>query len=333
MLNVSRHTKLLVAALVLLCLIPLAQRKVVAQRGQQTPILDIQGMWNHNNLMTEERATLINAVGGGAKIGDYTGFPLNEAGRQQADSWMAARLELPEHQCHPHPAQYSLWGPGNFRISNIYDPLSDRIIGMRLQGTFGRADRVFWVDGRPHPPEYERHTWGGFSTAVWDGNMLTVDTDHLKEGWFSRNGITTSDAATMREHYIKHDNYLTVVFFVNDPEKLAEPFIRTTQAVYDPTTVLNAQECQPFNTNVINADQPRGYVPHFLPGKNDQLKAFAEMYGVPPEAARGEDRTLYPEYMTEIKKWAQAREKPAPTTSQTREKPAPATSQAASATK
>ena len=39
------------------------------------------------------------------------------------------------------------------------------------QGTFGRADRVFWVDGRPHPPAYARHTWGGFSTAEWDGNI------------------------------------------------------------------------------------------------------------------------------------------------------------------
>ena len=103
----------------------------------------------------------------------------------------------------------------------------------------------------------------------------------------------------MREHYVKHDNYLTVVFIVNDPDHLTEPFIRSTQAVYDPTTILGAQECQPFNTNVINADQPRGYVPHWLPGQNNQLKDFAEAYGVPPEAARGEDKTLYPEYMAE----------------------------------
>jgi hypothetical protein len=302
-------TRTKLAVLVILVLLGWASRSAIAQRQQQQPLLDIQGMWNHNNLMTEDRAILINAVGGGAKIGDYTGFPLNDAGRQQADSWMAARSELPEHQCHPHPAQYSLWGPGNFRITNIYDSLSDRIIGMRLQGTFGRADRVFWVDGRPHPPEYARHTWGGFSTAQWDGNQLTVDTDHLKEGWFSRNGLTTSDDATMREHYIKHDNYLTVVFIVNDPEHLEEPFIRTTQAVSDPTTILNAQECQPFNTNVINADQPPGYVPHWLPGKNPQLKEFAETYGVPPDAARGGARTIYPEYMAEIKKWMQTREK------------------------
>ena len=300
--NVRRFKLAGLALLALLVVV--ASRPTVAQRQQ---MLDIQGMWNHNDLMTEERATLINRVGGGANIGDYTGFPLNDAGRQWADSWMAARLELPEHQCHPHPAQYSLWGPGNFRISDIYEPQTERIIGMRLQGTFGRADRTFWLDGRPHPPDYARHTWAGFSTASWEGNMLTVETDHLKEGWFSRNGITSSDKATMREHYIRHDNYLTVVFIVNDPDHLEEPFIRTTQAVYDPSTLLGGQECQPFNTNVINADQPEGYVPHWLPGQNPGLHEFADKYGVPYEATRGGSKTIYPEYQAEIKKWVEAR--------------------------
>lgn len=302
--NIANRARF-VGFLVLLGL-TLATMSVTAQRPQ---ILDIQGMWNHGDLMTEDRAVLINAVGGGAKIGDYTGFPLNEAGRQWADSWMAARLEMPEHQCHPHPTQYSLWGPGNFRISNIFEPQTDRILGMRLQGTFGRADRTIWLDGRPHPPEYARHTWGGFSTGQWDGNQLTIETTHLKEGWFNRNGITSSDRTTMREHYIRHDNYLTVIFILNDPEHLEEPFIRTTQAVYDPTIQLGPTECQPFNTNVINTDHARDYVPHWLPGQNPQLREFAERYGVPYEAARGGAKTLYPEYITDIKKWIDARAK------------------------
>ena len=304
-------TRAILAALALVLVV--ATTSTVAQRGPQ--VLDITGMWNHNDMMTEDRAVLINRVGGGAKIGDYTGFPLNEAGRQWADSWMASRIEVPEHQCHPHPAQYSLYGPGNFRISNIYDQLTERIVGMRLQGTFGRADRTFWLDGRPRPPAYARHTWAGFSLAQWDGNQLTVETTHLKEGWFSRNGITSSDRTTMREHYIRHDNYLTVVFIVNDPEHLVEPFIRTTQAVYDPTTVLGPQECQPFNSNIINATQARGYVPHWLPGQNDQLHEFADQYGVPEAAARGEAQTLYPEYGAEIKKWIESRGRPAVTSS------------------
>lgn len=292
----------------------MASVPATAQQGgpQAGPLLDIQGMWNHTELMTEDRALLLSRIGGGAKIGDYTGFPLNDNGRQWVDSWMMARMEMPEHQCHPHPAQYSLWGPGNFRITNIFDRYTDRIIGLRLEGTFGRADRTIWLDGRPAPPAYARHTFAGFATGRYDGNMLTVDRTHLKEGWFSRNGITSTDRATMREHYIKHDNYMTVVFIVNDPDYLEEPFIRTTQAVSSPPTQLGASECQPFNVNVINADQPRGYVPHWLPEQNPQLREFAEKYGVPYEAARGGARTLYPEYIAEIKQWLQARGETAP---------------------
>ena len=305
--NVKRAMLVGLVALVLtLSANPVAAQQ---QQQQQIPILDISGMWNHGDMMTEDRAVLINRVGGGAKIGDYTGFPLNEAGRQWTDAWMEARIELPEHQCHPHPTQYSLYGPGNFRITNVFDPHTDRIVAMKLDGTFGRADRTIWLDGRPRPDEFARHTWAGFSTGRWEGNMLTVDTTHLKEGWFSRNGITSSDKTTMREHFIRHDNYLTVVFIVNDPEHLEEPFIRTTQAVYSPTTLLNKQECQVFNTAVINADQARGTIPHWLPGKNPQLREFGEKYGVPYEATRGGAKTIYPEYIAEIKKWLEARPK------------------------
>ena len=100
--------------------------------------MDLQGVWNHNGLMVEDRAIIMNATGGGARIGDYTGFPLNDAGRQQTDSWMASRMELPEHQCHPHPAQYTLWGPGNFRFTNILDPLSNGMIW-----TFAVGGKIF----------------------------------------------------------------------------------------------------------------------------------------------------------------------------------------------
>lgn len=277
-----------------------AMTPAAAQQDRQQ-IMDIQGIWNHRDLMTEDLGILINRVGGAARIGDYTGFPLTEAGRQFTDSWMGARLETPEHQCHPHPTQYSMYGPGNFLITNIYEPLTDRIIGFKLEGTFGRADRTIWLDGRPHPPAYARHTWAGFSTGVWEGNRLTVTTTHLKEGWFQRNGITSTDQAVMREHFIKNDHYLTVITVLQDPDRLEEPFIRTTQAVLDPSIQVGPYECQPFDIQEFN--HPRGYVPHWLPGQNPQLTEFSEQFGVPYEAARGGAKTTYPEYIAEIKKW------------------------------
>jgi hypothetical protein len=263
--------------------------------------MDLQGVWNHNGLMVEDRAIIMNGTGGGARIGDYTGVPINDAGRQQTDSWMAARMEMPEHQCHPHPAQYTFWGPGNFRITNILDPLDSRIIGIKIDGLNGDMKRTIWLDGRPHPSEYARHTWAGFSTGVWDGNQLIVTTTHLKEGWVQRNGIHMSDHGTLTENFIRHGEYLTVIFVVNDPEHFEEPFIRTTQAKFDPSTIITPDECQPFNTSIVNADKPRGFVPHFLPGENPQLTEFGRTFGVPQDAARGGARTLYPEYILELK--------------------------------
>ena len=67
------------------------------------------------------------------------------------------------------------------------------------------------MDGRPHPPEWAPHTWQGFSTGTWDGDILTVTTTHLKIGWIRRNGIPRSDRATLTEHWIRHDDRLTLV--------------------------------------------------------------------------------------------------------------------------
>ena len=52
----------------------------------------------------------------GPDIGDYLGLPINDAARQHGDAWDASILTLPEHQCKPHPADYSPRGPANLRI-------------------------------------------------------------------------------------------------------------------------------------------------------------------------------------------------------------------------
>ena len=41
-------------------------------------------------------------------IGDYTGIPLNEAGRLRAESWHPEQLDLPENLCRPHPIDIGL---------------------------------------------------------------------------------------------------------------------------------------------------------------------------------------------------------------------------------
>jgi glyoxylase-like metal-dependent hydrolase (beta-lactamase superfamily II) len=233
----------------------------------------------------------------GPDLGDYTGIPLNDAGRLKADSWDASILTLREHQAKPHPSTYSLRGPANIRIRTELDPATQEAIGYELFGTFGQATRMIWLDGREHPSAHAPHTWAGFSTAHWDGNSLEVVTSHVKVGWLQRNGVAHSDRATMTERFIRHGNYLTVVTIVDDPIYLEEPFIRTTNWVLNPD-----QEVRRTQFDVVDevAGRVKGEVPHYLPGSPDavrKLTEFASKYRLPAEAARGGAATTYPEYM------------------------------------
>ncbi len=231
----------------------------------------------------------------GPELGDYTGLPINDAGRLKADSWDASILSLREHQAKPHPSTYSLRGPANIRITKHFDPITEELIAYELFGTFGQATRMIWLDGRPHPAAYAAHTWAGFSTGRWDGDQLTVTTTHIKVGWIQRNGVAHSDAATMTEHFMRHGDLLTVVSVVNDPVYLEEPFVRSTNWVLNPT-----QEVTRTQFDVVDeVVHPKGYVPHYLPGSagaQAKLTEFADKHKLPHDAVRGGAATTRPEY-------------------------------------
>ena len=232
----------------------------------------------------------------GPDLGDYTGIPMNDAGRLKADSWDASILTLREHQAKPHPSTYSLRGPANIRIRRELDPATQETLGYELFGTFGQATRLIWLDGRSHPPAHVAHTWAGFSTGRWDGNALEVVTSHLKVGWLQRNGVAHSDRVTMTERFIRHGNYLTVVTIVDDPIYLEEPFIRTTNWVLNPD-----QEVRRTQFDVVDevAVRRKGEVPHYLPGSPDaarKLTEFSAKYKLPAGGARGGAATTYPEF-------------------------------------
>jgi hypothetical protein len=232
----------------------------------------------------------------GPDIGDYLGLPINDAARMRGDTWDASLLTLPEHQCKPHPADYGPRGPANLRIWKEVDTASQKLVAYHTHISWQAPERTIYMDGRPHPPEYAAHTWQGFSTGKWDGDMLTVTTTHLKIGWIRRNGIPRSDKATLTEHWVRHGEYLTLISIVTDPVYLTEPFIRTTNWVADPRQNIAPYPCE----SVTEVVRPEGVVPHHLPGTNTFLGEFPAKYGVPTEAARGGAETMYPEYRQKI---------------------------------
>jgi hypothetical protein len=157
-------------------------------------------------------------------------------------------------------------------------------------------NRTIYMDGRRHPSQFAQHTWQGFSTGEWEGDMLKVTTTHLKEGWVRRNGLPRSEHATLTEFFIRHGDYLTLVTVVKDPVYLTEPFVRTSNWVADPGLQLSPFTCTP----TVEIERPRGQVPHHLPGTNPFLDEFAHRQAIPAAAARGGAETMYPDFLARL---------------------------------
>jgi hypothetical protein len=234
--------------------------------------------------------------GPGPELGDYLGLPINDAARLRGDSHDASLLTLPEFQCRPHPSDYGD-RHSHVRIWTEVDRDTQQLIAIHTHREWQAQERTIWMDGRPRPPDYAAHTWQGFSTGKWEGDILTITTTHLKESYIRRNGLPRSDRATVTEHFLRRGDYLTLVTVISDPAYLTEPLIRTSDYLLDPAHVIPAYPCEAV-TEVIRR---KGAVPHHLPGSNPFLDEFASHYGLPIEPTRGGAQTMYPEYRMKLK--------------------------------
>ncbi len=199
------------------------------------------------------------------ELGDYTEFPINAAARMAADTYDADRISVvPEYQCRPHGGDYSMRGLGNLRIWREIDTTSEKLIAFHTHLLAWDSERTVWMDGRPHPPDYAPHTWQGFSTGVWEGNMLTITTTHLKINYMRRNGLPRSDKAIFTEHWTRHGDYLTVVTVIEDPVYLTEPLVRSDNWYLDPGQNIGVFGCE----YAPEVPRPEGTVPNHLPGQN-----------------------------------------------------------------
>jgi glyoxylase-like metal-dependent hydrolase (beta-lactamase superfamily II) len=234
----------------------------------------------------------------GEEPNNYSGLPVNEAARMYADGWDVERTTVLEHQCQPYTMPYLFHGPLQYRVSEERQPDSQELIAIKFYiGTYQQW-RTIWMDGRPHPPEYAPHTFVGFSTGEFNGDILTVNTTHIKAGFFRRSGIPNSDRTTLVEHFIRHGNVLSHVTIATDPVYLTEPYIRSQEFVLMERNNTNwLYNCEYAN----EIPRPRHQVPLFLPGKNPWLTEIGTKYGVPQEAIRGGAATTRPEYADVIR--------------------------------
>lgn len=245
--------------------------------------------------------------GAGPDLGNYLGLPISDDARKRGYSWSASSMTQPEWQCRPHGAGQVWRDPSLLRIWKEVDPSTRAIKAFHLEWQFwsfkgsssGAADTPVYLDGRPHPPDDAPHTWGGFATGHWEGDMLVVKITHLKENFVRRNGLFYSDLATMDEYWVRHDNYLSVILILTDPVYLTEPLIRSSEYMLNLNLQLTPYPC----TIGDEIERPDGVVPHYFPDENPDLAEFRNKHPeIPAGAFDGGAETMYPEYRLKFKK-------------------------------
>ena len=175
---------------------------------------DLTGYWD--NIMHED--TLFRTAG--PPIGEYIGMPLNDAARAIANKWNPEDGYKPENQCKMHGAAYMMRAPIRFFLSYA----DDVTISIKIELEMG-LERKIYLDGRPVPDGPA--TDMGHSVGVWHGDRLTVTTTNMTEKYVRRNGVPNSEQAVMTEHFIRHDNYISLISIIEDPVYLTEPLVRS----------------------------------------------------------------------------------------------------------
>ena len=258
--------------------------------------VELVGSW----LMVNDEERLVR-IDPGPELGNFTGFPLNAAGRQKALTWNSTIQAVPEHQSRPHAGSYSMRGPNpSPHIGEIIDPISRRLIAYTLTGLFENANRTIWLDGRPHPSDSAERLWTGFSTGEWEDGMLHVTTTHFKQMFIQRNGVPVSPYAVMHEYFIRHGDRMVLISQIDDPVYLEEPMVRTSTFRWNPGARENAIAQVDVAEEVPGLRQ--GDVPHYPLGSTHP--EYADENKLPLESTLGGKETLYPEYAEKLQQKA-----------------------------
>jgi len=289
--NTMRRTLTVAAALaVAACAVLVAQAPGPADTS--APGFDISGYWT---------APLYEDAlerGAGPELGDYGGFPINEAARLFALSYDASRVTLRHHQCDGYVAPYSVRSIGNARAWEERDPHTQRLIAIHWYNQTFEGHRTIWMDGRPHPPAWAPHTWMGFSTGSFVGQALQVQTTHLKQGWLRRNGLPESDQATLVEFFVRHGDHLTHTSVITDPVYLAEPEIRSTDFARQPLDHQTWLFACDDGEQILGRAADR--VPNYAFGENPFVNEMRDRYRIPAAAYLGGPETSSPDLLTKL---------------------------------
>ncbi len=197
--------------------------------------IDISGYWV--SLVTDDwRWRMVTPP-----KGDALYLPVNPEGRRVAEAWDPAKDEAAGDQCKGYAAPSIMHLPGRLHIT------WDNDTTLKVEADAGTQTRVFHFGGAA--PSAADASWQGYSAAQWemDGGggrrgragpppkhgSLKVVTTRLKPGYFRKNGVPYGANAVLTEYFTtltdEGVDYLVVTNFLEDPQYLAQPYVRTVQ--------------------------------------------------------------------------------------------------------
>jgi hypothetical protein len=213
--------------------------RVIAQRGAPAPesalepTVDLTGYWV--SLISDEwRYRMLTPPKGNV---DYV--PVNGEGRRVAQSWDPARDEAAGEACRGYGAGGIMRLPSRLHIT--WDDQNTQRIDI---DTGTQTRRLHFRQARV--PDAEPLSWQGYSRAEWElpggrgvpgpqhSGQLKVVTTRMRPGYLRKNGVPYGEQATLTEYFVilKDDDgteYLAVTTMLEDPQYLAQTWIRTSQ--------------------------------------------------------------------------------------------------------
>lgn len=169
--------------------------------------------------------------------GNVDFLPLNAEGRRVAEAWDPAKDEAAGEQCKAYGAAGVMRLPGRLHITWENDTT------LRIHSDAGSQTRRFHFGGSP--PRAGEPSWQGHSIAQWERpggavgraqqgvGQLKVVTTAMRTGYLRKNGIPYSQNAVLTEYFVRliddGTDYLAVTAFLEDPQYLVQPYIRTVQ--------------------------------------------------------------------------------------------------------
>jgi hypothetical protein len=175
---------------------------------------------------------------------DYV--PINAEGRRVADAWDPEKDEANGEQCKGYGAGGIMRLPARLHFT-WQDART-----LTLEIDTGTQTRVFRFGGTA--PSSVESTWQGYSIAEWQfggprgfpgiapagppgqrrPGQLKVVTTHMRPGYVRKNGVPYGANAVLTEYFARLQDddgaeYLAVTTMLEDPQYLAQPWVRTSQ--------------------------------------------------------------------------------------------------------